>query len=145
MYPASFLRARVYQWTFSFVLVCLGHTNMGNQGLAQDSTGFSPFDPRWEFPPARAGPFQVLSHACEEARTRELDVAYISLPPHLLTYARATQKFSRGSGAPAVLLQRNPNPWAPQMYPASFLRARVDQWNFSFVLVCLGPVSYTHL
>ena len=30
--PASFLRPRVDQWTFSFVLVCLGHTNMGNQG-----------------------------------------------------------------------------------------------------------------
>jgi hypothetical protein len=62
----------------------------------------------------------VLLHVCEQAHTRELDIAHLSLQPHLYAYGRATRKFSRGSGAPTILFQRNPNPWAPQIYPLAF-------------------------
>jgi hypothetical protein len=47
----------------------------------------------------------VLSHACEHAHTSELDIAHLSIPPYFYTYARATRKFFRGSGAPATLSQ----------------------------------------
>ena len=86
---------------------------MENKGWDQDSTGSPPFDPWREFPPTRPALFYVLSHASEHERTRELGIAYMDLPPHLYTYCRATCKFSRDSGAPAVFLHRNPGLWDP--------------------------------
>jgi hypothetical protein len=37
--------------------------------------------------------------------------------------------------------QRNPNSWAPQIYPTSFLHVRVDQQFFSLFLVWLGHTN----
>ena len=80
----------------------------------------------------------MLAHVCEEGHTRDLDIASTNLPSHLYTYVRDTCKFSSDSDAPVVFLRRNPRPGAPQIYPYSFLRTRVDQLTFFFVLVCLG-------
>src|SRR4051812_38086887 len=103
---------------------------MENKGWDQDSTGSPSFDPWREFPPTRPALFFVLSHASEHERTRDIGIASMDLPPHLYTYYRATCKFSRDSGAPAVFLHRNPSLWDPQVYPRSILRTRVHRCTF---------------
>ena len=75
-------------------------------------------------------------HVCEEGHARDLDMPSTNLPPHFYTYGSATCKFFRDSDAPVVFLRRNPRPGAPQIYPCSFLRTRVEQCTFFFVLFC---------
>ena len=50
IYPYSFLRTRVDQWTFFSIYVCLAHMYMENQGWTHFTTLFTPVDPYREFP-----------------------------------------------------------------------------------------------
>ena len=61
-----------------------------------------------------------------------------NLTSHLYTYVRDRCKFSSDSDAPVICILGNPRVGTPQIYPYSFLRARVYQWTFLFDLVCLG-------
>ena len=89
----------------------------GKPRLVQDSIGSPRFDPRRGFLPTRRAFLQVLSHAREHARTREIGNAFMDVTPHLYMYAMATRKFLWDSGAHAVIFERNPSLWAPEIYP----------------------------
>ena len=55
IYPCSILLTRVEQWTFFFVLVCLGHSYMENQSWAYFTKEEAPVDPQREFPQTGPG------------------------------------------------------------------------------------------
>src|SRR3954468_22044371 len=50
IYPYSFLRRRMHQWTFLSIYVFLAHMYMENQVSTHFNTLFTPVDPYREFP-----------------------------------------------------------------------------------------------
>src|ERR1041385_148984 len=50
IYPYSFLRMRMVQWTFLSIYICLAHIYMEDQGWTHFATLFTPVDTYREFP-----------------------------------------------------------------------------------------------
>ena len=96
IYPYSFLRTRVDQWTFCLYLCLFSKYVHGEPML--DNSGFD----------IQIQVLLSVSRVCEQRQTHDLDMPSTNIASHLYTYVRDTCRFSSDSGAPAVIHLRNP-------------------------------------
>ena len=133
--PRSFLRTRVKQWTFFFVLVCLGHMYMENRTCKFLSDSGAPTVIIRRNP--NSGPPRIYPRSFLRTRVKQWTFFFLLVCLGHMYMENHTCKFFSESGTPTVIIRRNPNSGPPQIYPRSFLRTRVKQWTFLFVLFCL--------
>src|ERR1043165_2048113 len=140
VYPYSFRRNRVDQWT-SCLHLCLFSTYvyMEKQGWTHFSTrSFTSRSSTRLHVCTNLFP-SVIAFMYEEGHTRDLCFASMGLPPHLNATTRSTCKFLWDSDALAVIHLRHPaSEGGLAVYPYSFLRMMFQQCTFWFVMICLG-------